>query len=245
VRLGRIATGAKRYEEFLARVKALPKTEAAKHAARVDKAQEELEQLRTLVPVLVVQLDAKTGDRVRINGRTLEPDELGGPLRLDPGEYVVALETAEGIIEERRVELERSKGYHLELGHARPRPKAPPDEDPAPAEAPAPRGGFWSSPLFLSALGVGAVGVSIGAVSGALALSAEGCPDGRCADAEALEEAKRAQAMAHVSTASFIVGAFGAAGAIAIVLSSEKPAEAGTALRLRVSGNGAFIGGAF
>ncbi len=87
------------------------------------------------------------------------------------------------------------------------------------------------SPLVYVGFGVGGVGLAVGIITGAIALSKaaeldDACPDKRC-DADQQSVLDTGEALAHTSTAGFVVGGVGiAVGLAALLMSDTKKDEA-------------------
>jgi hypothetical protein len=215
-----------------------------------------LRELSASVPsIVVLAKDAAGHDavdvRVLVDGERVAEALDGRPLSLDPGPHALRFERdGSPAVELSIVAVEGQRNREIQVRFASSAPPAP-RAAPAPAPRPAPTPPLRSSPdpsrhatpAVYAGAGVGALGIATGTVTGLLALAAgdalEGeCPSGVCApDQES--ELERGTALAHVSTASFALGAAGLAVAVvAYVLSGdEAPAgPAGVALRVRPAG---------
>jgi hypothetical protein len=131
---------------------------------------------------------------------------------------------------EAKMRLEVLAGVAKKQPVAKPAPPLPPPPPPPPP----PRSYIERvSPLAWLGFGVGATGLGMWAVTGIVASSKasevkDACPDGICPQ-EQQQALGEATALAHVTTASFVVGMVGAAGGVAALLlltDEETPAPA-------------------
>jgi hypothetical protein len=88
---GRIATALRRYDEYLAAYAALSPDKKAKQGDREQVSRAQKAELAKKVPELTLALppNVPAGTRVTRDGVALEPNELGVPLRVDPGDHVI------------------------------------------------------------------------------------------------------------------------------------------------------------
>lgn len=192
-------------------------------------ARRELEELSRRIPTLqivVTGLDAGSA-KVAVDGKEVAPSDQ--PLAQNPGEHRIVVTPAKGEAITRSVTLSEGATERVEVTVAG-------------APAGAPEGGSKGSmvPAFI-ALGVGAAGLGVGAVTGAMALGQVGDIKASCAGnvcPKRLEgDASSAGTLADVSTVGFIVGGVGmAAGVVLLILrpgggSAESPASTPSALR--------------
>ncbi len=232
-RQGRVATGAARYREFLAMVAKLPAGKRQnEQSARVAAAQAELSRLETEIPKIRIQVASPHRGQVRLNGK--EVPDLDQPMLLDPGEYTITLESESGTVEERRIRLQKGEDVRVELGKSA-RPAPPPPSPPPSAKQEASKT-TTSDIVFYSAVGVAGVGLAVGTVTGVIALSADGCENGRCATKDDLTSAERARTVADVSTVAFIVGGVAASTALVVKLLSARSEPPPVALALHPRG---------
>ncbi len=215
--------------------------------ARVKYATEKATALEKKVAKLRIKLE---GDgAVESDGVVVEPASFGTFVSMDPGEHVLVVK-AKGRTEVRStIRLAEGESRELTLTVGAPVPEetatptaaapaaAPPSvvEKPRPQPTPAPSSGDSRVPAF-ALLGVGALGIGLGAVTGISALGAAddvktACPGRQCAtDAEkqrADEAADDARTMALVSTLGFGVGIIAAGvGTYFLVRSPSKTAIA-------------------
>lgn len=184
--------------------------------ARVDAARE-LDELSARIPSVVAQVKNAPGglQALRIDGNTV--DVSSGAIELDPGAHTVEAVTTSG--SSRRISLRLKPGQRaviVEIDFGREASKSPAPREPGPPIADT----TWEPvrwPGFV-ALGVGAVGIGVGGVTGLLAKRdadavLDGCDARLNCRPEDEDRAERGRTYGTVSTVSFIVGgAFAAAG---------------------------------
>ncbi len=197
--------------------------ERARVAAEV--LQAELSQRIPTLEVALADLPAGTTANVAIDGAQLALERVHLPLKLNPGGHRVAVSAPGFVPYEESVELQESERRRLEVKLA-PAPKAPPlPPPPPPTEPDIADEPVVVPPLAWAAFGVGAAGLVVGTVAGAVAVSqdstlGEACQDKRCpSDKEA--DIDRLKTTAHVSTAGFAVAGVGAAVGLILVLVSD------------------------
>jgi hypothetical protein len=116
-----------------------------------------------------------------------------------------------------------------------------PDLEPAAASTPVtqpvtsqPSGGSWQKPAAIVSLGVGVVGIAVGSVLGLMANGKHGDASGQCTlgpaktgcPQSAVDEEDSARTLGNVSTAMFVVGGVGLAGAVVFwLIAPSKPAS--------------------
>jgi hypothetical protein len=174
--------------------------------------------------VLVEPKDAKVN--VTVGGMPVAAALIGAERPTDPGTHEVVA-TAPGYISQTTtVTLAESGRQTVTLSlpvdpsakAAEPAP-TPPVPPPAPPPAPVPAASSGGSKvLAYTLLGVGAAGVVVGSITGAMALQKKGeldCPDNHCTGTQA-DTLSSAESVAMVSTVSFGVGL--AAGVVGTVL---------------------------
>lgn len=245
-RAGRVATAARRYEEFLKMVEGLPEETRAKEEARVNFAESELESLRPKIPYLTLALEGSQDSTIaRLDGRVIAPDEWEKPKAVDPGAHVLTLVKKDGSLEEKRVVVAPGEQVRLVVGSSETSPAQKETEAVAPAPAATSRR-KWA---YASA-GVGAVGLVVGSVFGALAMgetseAKSGCPGGDCGTESELKAAQSAALKANLSTAGFAVGLAGASVGAVLYFGDKGSSADGRAASLRLTGRGVQLRGTF
>ena len=159
----------------------------------------------------------------QIDGKPLSADKIGKELPRDPGNYTIEVRFEQRVVT-KLIKLGRGQALRVKLAlPAREIAKPPPAPDPGP------------HPLWIGgwvAVGVGTVGIVVGAVAGGLVLSQEDellarCAERKCppdvhAEAEAFETKRT------LATAGFIVGIVGAAAGIALLLLAPSSSSSST-----------------
>jgi hypothetical protein len=208
-----------------------------------------LGELDQQIPSIVVRVVDADGTPLPVTGLLLDqapaPELRAGRAReIDPGQHALSAELEGGErLELSAVVLEGRKNQLFELRRPAPEPApAPPVEPTPPAAAPAPApatpptdtADAGLSGLGLAAwisFGVGLAGVSVGAITGAIALdSAAECEEIDCTGEQIDERA----VVADVSTAAFVVGGVGLLSAVTFAMIDSIDDEPASAARLRL-----------
>ncbi len=230
---GRLSTAVARYEDYLSLYSRLPEEQRRKQGDREATALRQRDALRPQTPELTLRLppDAPKGTVVTLNGNDVEPEKLGLPLRVDPGEHVVTTQAPGGSVTEIKVSIGKGEKRPIFLDVAA--------LDPAP-QAKAPRA---SADLGLSgrriaayaAGGVGVGGLILGGVMGVMTLEKKGEIEENCGfipgdprgcNDVGLEAASDAQFRGLVSTIGFAIGGAGVAAAVVLLVTEPKAAPA-------------------
>ncbi|WP_438014450.1 hypothetical protein WMF18_26525 [Sorangium sp. So ce315] len=250
-RWGRIATAVTHLGNYLAWVDRMTPALRARQGERPNAARTERDRLSPRVPRLALSLPpgAPAGTVVTRDGNRLGAAALGVALPVDPGEHRVSTQAPGGPVWEQRVTIAEgeTKTLTLEIKEApAPAPTpvpAPPSRDPAPqaptpmppaAPEPAPPPAGRRTAMYVAG-GVGAAGVVVGGLMGALVLgkksivdqhcgSAIGAGDEKACDATGVDAAKSGNTMALVSTIGFGVGLAGLGAAAVLYLTEPKAA---------------------
>ncbi|MBW2455727.1 MAG: hypothetical protein JRI68_14515 [Deltaproteobacteria bacterium] len=204
-----------------------------------------LEEVKGATPTLIIVAKDSSGADL-IDVRVLVDDVLrfealdGRPLALDPGVHALRFEVAGAEpIRQRIVARQAERNRRIEVQFPAPAaaaqvpnpgppatvpPAAPPPADPAADE----EGGL--SPLVYTGFAVGGVGLVLGTVLGLISLSnasdlEEECDTSGCTQ----DDIDSSMALAHVSTAGFVIAGVGSVlGVVGLFLSgSEGEADAG------------------
>jgi len=163
--------------------------------------------------------------KVSMDGTQVATTLDGRPLSVDPGEHVFRLETAgQAPVEKQWVLREGDKDRRETVVIGPPPPVPAPAPPPAPGgEQQQPAGSWWTTQRTLAIVGggLGVVGLGLGSVFGAFAMSAQNREKSDCGSssscnhAQAVEDYNTAGSDATASTVSFIAGGvFLAAGAV-------------------------------
>jgi hypothetical protein len=234
----------------------------------------ELEALRKRIPTITIQLvGANPSDpnvAVELDGKRLNPVVIGFPKPADTGTRIVRLLVNGRELQQVRLELKEGDRTPVELHAAgnsaspavthpsvatRPRtrssaevaaePNAAPGNRPATPWYRLPTAGWIS-------LGVGATGVAVGAITGALALSKHSTLTSHCAANGACapeygSDIDAFHAYRAASVAGFVVGGLGLAAGTSIlwVFPAHNKGSAAQALRLQLTPSSAVLAGRF
>lgn len=201
-------------------------------AKAVSDAKKELEALAPRVPTLTIQVKGASSPAVTIDGAAVPSAALGAKRPVDPGKRVVRA-TADGMAPaEASVTLAEgaNESVTIELtalsGPAAAQPGAPSDDKPRAPAAAAGTASSSSNQKLLGAitLGLGAAGLIVGGVTGALAASKHStlvaAPIRSQADVDSYKS------MGLVSTIGFIGGGVLAAAGVVVILTAPKRAPA-------------------
>ncbi len=193
-----------------------------------------LAEVQAAIPsIVVVATDPEGHDttevRVTMDGMVLAEEVTGRAIDVDPGARQFRFDHPQALaIEQQLVIVEGDKGRRVELRFEAPPAPQPVAPVPAPAWRPPPdappRG---MHPLFWVGVTVGAVGLTVGTVTGVVAIAQADDIRERCGEPPcpiALEEDyDTGIAFAHASTASFIIGGAGALLALGAWLFDDGP----------------------
>jgi hypothetical protein len=192
---------------------------------RAPYAQKQLAEIEPRVPRVVVRLapGAPHATRVTIDGVEIKASALDTPLPVNPGALAISASAAGRPTSTVSITLAERETRTVDV--------APGPVEDAPPNAPEPEVRSHSSVLPWIAVGVAAVGVGAGAVTGSMAASkwsdakdscGVGCPVGSAP----YDDRDDAKTLATVSTIAFAVGIAGAATAVVLFLTSPKRAAA-------------------
>ncbi|WP_437785315.1 tetratricopeptide repeat protein [Sorangium sp. So ce1097] len=253
-RSGKIATAATRYGDYLALFARLSPDAQAKQQGREKVATRRRAALLPDIPELTLSLpaDAPEGTIVRRGEVTLGAPMLGVPLPIDPGEHVVTTQAPGAPPLEQRISIAKGEKKQITLqvnaapaasagaaprGPETGRPAASRPAPPAPAPGPAPqpgapaRHGSWHRTGAIVTGSVGAAGLIVGGVTGALAFVEKATVDDNCVGTRCNPEGMRAvessRTFALASTIGLGAGAVGLGAAVALLLTA--PPEGGAA----------------
>ncbi len=189
------------------------------------------EMATNTIPTIIFDVKDKAGQDVAvveaaIDGRAVTDLLVGSPLEVDPGAHVFTFKVASGETLERRYVIQSSQKNRHELiqleGAKSPAAATGQAEAPVtpPPEPPAHRGLGSQRFAALAVGGVGVVGLIVGSVYGATAMSRKSdaeelCPDSDCETTAGSQRWQDAEAAGNVSTVAFLAGGVAvAAGAV-------------------------------
>jgi hypothetical protein len=252
---GRLATGLTWYENA--------RTQAAKvHDNREQQIATRIKSLAAQVPRITIHIrGAATGATVELDGVPLATDQVGTPVRVDPGPHVVAVEVG-GEHRERTVPVEPGGNADVQLDAPTPAAVAPSQPQPDPAVPPT-AGGTATSTSPDPGHGKRVAGIALGA-SGAVAMLVAGgitvvakshydaaikgdCSGSRTTcDPQGLSATGSARKEANVATGVFAGGAaLVAGGALLYYLARPHESVKEHAVRVVPSVGGIGIAGSF
>ncbi|WP_438022990.1 hypothetical protein [Sorangium sp. So ce233] len=280
-RWGRVATAVTQLGNYLAWVDRMTPALRARQGERPKAARAERDRLSPRVPRLALSLPASApaGTVVKRNGNTLGAAALGVALPVDPGEHRLSTQAPGGPVWEQTITLAEGETRTLTLeineaptsdAPAQPPPTPTPPaleaatqpttpDTPAAPDASTTPGGRRTAAYVAG--GVGAAGIVLGGIMGALVLgkkaavdehcgSAIGASDEKACDATGVDAASSGNTMALISTIGFGVGLAGLGAAAVLYWTEPKPAgpATGAAPRwvsagvLQVGPTGAVVG---
>jgi hypothetical protein len=244
-RWGRIATAVARFKDYLARFDRMTPAEQARQGQRPKLAMEERDRLSPQIPRLALSLPpgAPAGTVVRRDGSVLGEAALGVALPVDPGDHRVSIQAPGAPVREQHVTIAAGETKELTLAlkdAPAAQAPAPPPRSPAPAIVPAPAPASPEVPagrrtaLYLTG-GLGAAGLVLGGITGALVLGEKGTIDEHCGsgieatdpkacDTTGRDAGNSANTLATVSTIGFAVGLAGVGAALVLYLTEPKTA---------------------
>ncbi|HEU4409858.1 MAG TPA: hypothetical protein VFS43_31685 [Polyangiaceae bacterium] len=259
-RLGRLVEA----DEAYARAEAAPlkKDPAGLFREAVQEARQESAALRRRIPRLKVQVKGAPADapalRVLLDGKAVSPALLNVERPIDPGTHRVAAQyegAPRGAFDVTLAEGERrSVTLRIDAPGAE-RPEAPgPGPSSAlpspagPAEAPSSGGGAQRLGGW-AALGLGGVGLAVGAVAGVLMVGKkgdleDGCPGGGCPP-ERHGDVDAFRTLRTVSNVGYGVGLLGVGAGVVLLLTAPSAPPRGAWLRPWVGLGAAGVAGAF
>lgn len=234
---GKVATALGHYTTFLEALSAMPHERRARFEERRRIAVDKLAMLTPLAPELTIDLSAGVSRDIVVkrDGLVVPPSSYGIGKKVDPGEHHLTAESGGALIWERRVTLGQRDRARVEVTPSSASSTARPGGSSLSTTA-----GGTRSWLYVAA-GVGALGLTTGIVSGAVAWSQkstidENCTNRRC-NAEGSSAVSTGQTAALVSSISFPIGIVGAVGAVLLYLKSRpKAASAWRGVRPGVLG---------
>lgn len=225
----------------------------------VREAEAEHAQLLPRVPRFIVVVNgaaARDHDlRLTADGAPLSREAVGLEIPADPGTHRVSVQSSSGTEAAREFSLKEGETKRVELILDSPRATPVLARSAADPHDAGPTGSThigWQRTAGFIALGVGALGVGTGVVTGLFAASerdaaAARCPDHVCTEGSEGESALDSfRALRTVSTTGYVVGAVGiATGFTLLVLPSGKPARTNQPVRAWIGPGTAGVRGAF
>jgi hypothetical protein len=252
-RWGKLNSAVRRYEDYLETLGSLPAAEREKQAKRAPVAKEKIATLGPQVPTLQVELDdamPPPGTSIEIDGVALPSTEHGQPQKMDPGSYSVVVRRpgAEPAERVETLKIGDRRALKLAVPPVEEAGQAAADGEPAPH---APDDGDDSGDVMrlsgYAAVGVGAVGVLVGGITGAMVFAKKGDVEDNCVDTvcniDGKTAADDAATLATVSNIGFVIGVVGLAAGATLILLSPDDDEASAARGWRVQAGASPYGG--
>jgi hypothetical protein len=229
----------------VARMKVQP-DETEKSAAARAEAADLAEEVKRRIPTLTVKLTGVASDsaaQLQVDGFTVPIVGLTGIRKVNPGKHVV-LARAGTHEETRNVDLEESKTQDVTIdltgSGVAPPPAGPVTPDMGPKQI---------SPVTWIGLGVGVVGVGVGAVTGIIALGKASNVNKACTNTHCPPSAKSdvdsGRTMATISTIGFAVGGAGLVTAAVGYFLLSKPKASATGVMPFVTASSIGLDGSF
>ena len=220
---GRTASALTHYEAYLDLFSHMADEEKARQRGREKIAAAQRDRMRRDVPTLVIRLPATGSEGVRVtrDGVAVGVPSLGVALPVDPGEHVVVARTLDGAVHEGRLWSGAHASFTVDLT-----PAPPVTSGPVPTSVPSPgRPTSGPSTWVWVAGGVGAAGLALGAVAGAVVLGDRSTIDAQCrpnltCSPSGLGAASQSRTFGVLSDVGFGVAGAGALAAAALLLAA-------------------------
>jgi len=234
--LGRLVEAYESYQ--LVMREALPKNAPASWKQAVAEAEREVSKVEPRLAWLVLKVEGPSDPRVTIDGVPMPNASLGVKRPMDPGRHGIRV-TADGFVsggrsvslgeaeqQELTIQLDRPPAIQLEESRNAPKPIDKPTDTAARSPV----------PMYV-AFGVGGVGLTFGAITGALFLGKHGnlydkCPNQECkpkTDAEEQDlrdERSSYNTLGTLSGIGFGLGIAGGATGLVLLLTNQNRSEA-------------------
>lgn len=215
--LGRLIEARDVWRE-VSRMPEQPGDSASTKRARAE-VKERLGPLEKRIPSLRIDIKGPA-ESLSIDGKAVSLDEAKQPIVLDPGKHTIRVD--------RRAEpVDLIEGnLALVTFDMTVAPATPPSGPVAPMPTPPPPDASMPT-LFWAGLGTAGVGLVVGGITGALALSKKGdvantCPDHRCPPS-AQSDIDASKTFGTISTVAFVVAGVGAAVAVVSLIVNRPP----------------------
>lgn len=232
LKAGKIATAFRRFGEFINLINSLAPAQQQQQSTRRAVAEQQRRDLSMDLPYIRIAWQGASPSDVQIylNGTLLPPESIGIEFAVDPGEQVVEQRRAGRALSTQRVVIAKGERKAVTLVV---QDLAPPQRIPTgPIRQPV----TTSHALAYSIAGVGIVGLTLGSVTGVLAVHEKGIVNDECKGTICSARGKRAadfgKADGLVSTVGFGVGIAGLAISTVMLLRPSRPASSAADYRL-------------
>jgi hypothetical protein len=221
---GKVTAARAHYREYLALYEAMSPKKRKGQFDRAEVSTRQIEALGKLLAKVTVSLPANApeGTVVTRDGEELDAQSLGDALEMDPGGHRFTVVLPSG--EKRGQDLVLLEGEERSLRLELPATEATAEEGSD--------GDAWRTSAYVVG-GVGAVGIVVGIVTGAVAISAKGTVSDECVEEICTEDGKaagnRLKVFGHTSTVAFSIGAAALAVGVVLFLTAPDDAETGRA----------------
>jgi hypothetical protein len=231
---GKLSQSLAHYGDYLERYAHLPPAQQVQQKRRSDRAREQRDALARKVPrlTLVLPASAPAATLVQRDGTTLGAASLGVALPIDPGTHRLTTQVPGGRQHVQSVALQEGEARILELEL-----EAPEASGTAPMAAPgSPQPGHGAARVAgIVVTALGASGIIVGSVEGAIAIHQKSVVDAQCphftcsvAGLTAVDGMRRAGL---ISTVAFGIGAAGIAGGVATLVVASRSAPRSASAR--------------
>lgn len=212
----------------------------AKYEPTRDAAAAELALLDQRVgKVIVALVDPPPGVKVELNGKALDPTQVGQPVAVAPGDVVARAQGEGAAMVEKQIQIAAGATQTITLVFKEAAPAAAPVARPEPVRdrgVPAKKGGELRTVGYVLA-GVGVAGIAVFAVTGAMASSKYGeledaCGSTRCTDPKYADTVDSGKRLETISNVGLIAGGVGLlAGGALIVFGGPKEQKSSAGIR--------------
>jgi hypothetical protein len=226
----------------------------------VEEAQRELAELKPRIPELKLVLKGAAPEDVSVtmDGQPYSAALLGVERPVNPGSHQIVAQNNQGATTEAIVDLTEGAKEQVELvigGSQKPavsaEPKGAEMTTASVLEPPEADSVLHSPPVTYAALGVGALGLGVGVVTGIIATKKhskleEQCPDNECVEGSSGEgDLTSFRLLRTVSTVGYVVGALGVAGGVTLFLLAPERRSRQAGITPYVTPTGAGLSGRF
>lgn len=250
---GKLAASIEHYEQYLESWERMTAPQRKHQGGRERVARTQQEALSKDVPELTLTLpeEAPNDVTVRLDKTVLALASLGKAQRVDPGDHVIVVQTRDGKERELKLSLGVGDKRTVELKLPAPEPKPEPVEAKEPV-APTPSSASHL-PWTITAASAGVVGLTIGLITGGMAMGDKSTVNAHClgptgteCDAIGKGAGDDGKTMGIVSTVGFAVAIVGLGAAAVLFFTEPKtpaaPAAARVVPSVFVGPRGAWVG---